>query len=209
MQASLIDAEMCVKHRVIKLEKQLVAMLTKHVDDVKFTGTAEETKSIIGHLHETFGELKIEWYQFTNCGVRHYQDQVTMEITLDQVEYVQRLRPMAHIQLRSGKPDDMCCPELQALYMSLLGAITCLTHTRIDIVVFICAFQRWTHKPSVHHARKLNKLLTWIQKNPRKLMYRRFGSTKASDAAPHTHLRVISDAAYKSCLLYTSPSPRD
>ena len=103
---------------------------------------------------------------------------------------------MAHIQLRSGKPEDMCCPELQALYMSLLGAIAYLTHTRIDIVVFICAFQRWTHKPSVQHARKLNKLLTWIQKNPRKLAYRRFGPAEAK-AVPHTHLRVISDAAYK------------
>ena len=100
-----------------------------------------------------------------------------MEITLDQIEYVQRLRPMVHSQLRGGQVEDLCCPELQALYMSLSGAIAYLTHTRIDIVVFICAFQRHTHRPTALHARKLNKLLTWIRKNPRKLVSKRFRET--------------------------------
>ena len=117
-----------------------------------------------------------------------------MEITLDQADYVTRLRPMVHSQLRSGQPEDLCCPELQALYMSLLGAIAYLSHTRIDIVVFICAFQRHTHKPQVQHARKLNRLLNWIQKNPRKFVYKCLSKGKQ---APPTHLRVISDAAYK------------
>ena len=35
MQASLVDPEMCVKH---KATQQLIAMLTKHVDDIKMTG---------------------------------------------------------------------------------------------------------------------------------------------------------------------------
>ena len=67
-----------------------------------------------------------------------------MEIMLDQADYVTRLRHRVHSQLRSGQPEDLCCLELQALYMSLLGAIAYLSHTRIDIVVFICAFQRHT-----------------------------------------------------------------
>ena len=61
-----------------------------------------------------------------------------------------------------------CCCELQAPYMPLLGTIAYLTRARIDIVVFICAFQRVTHKPQVHRARKLRKLLTWMQQDLRK-----------------------------------------
>ena len=66
MKASLVDNEMCVKHRrTSQQDSALIAMLTKHVDDIKLTGEPQEAKSIIGHLHDAFGELKIEWYQFT------------------------------------------------------------------------------------------------------------------------------------------------
>ena len=61
MKASLIDAEMCVKHRQTAQHlSALVAMLTKHVDDIKLTGEPDEVNIIIGHLHTVFGELKIE-----------------------------------------------------------------------------------------------------------------------------------------------------
>ena len=36
-QASLIHGEMCLKHEVVRGIKQLVAMLTKHVYDIKMT----------------------------------------------------------------------------------------------------------------------------------------------------------------------------
>ena len=85
-----------------------------------------------------------------------------MEITLGQTEYVQRFRAIVHSQLRSGGLEDLCCPELHELYRSLLGAIAYLSHTRVDIVVFICALQRYSHQPQVQHARKLNKLLSWL-----------------------------------------------
>ena len=92
-QASLVDSEMCVKH---KATQQLIAMLTKHVDDIKMTGESAECKNIIGHLHDTLGELNIEWFQFTNCGLHHYQDQISRDVNLDQADYVQRLRPIVH-----------------------------------------------------------------------------------------------------------------
>ena len=84
--------------------------------------------------------------------------------------------------------------------MSLLGAVAYLAHTRLDVVVFICALQRHTSKPQVLHVRKLNKLLTWAKKYPRKLVYRRFdnstgGSCPTEASACLTHLRVVSDAA--------------
>ena len=62
-------------------------------------------------------------------------------------------------------------------------------------MVFVCAGQRQAAKPQVQHARRLNKLLTWIQRNPKKLMYKSLTSGGNNDRS--THLRIISDAAYK------------
>ena len=50
--------------------------------------------------------------------------------------------------------------------------------------------------------RKLNKLFGWFQKNPRKLVYRRFskrvgGSLPTEADTCSTNLRVVSDAAYE------------
>ena len=90
-------------------------------------------------MQRVFGELKVEWYTLTNCSVKHVQDQVTKEITLDQIAYVGNLRTISHPQLTDGKQEDLCTPDLHQLYMSLLGAVAYLSHTRMDVVVFICA----------------------------------------------------------------------
>ena len=57
-------------------------------------------------------------------------------------------------------------------------------------MVFIVALQRHGHNPEVQHVRKLNKLLRWVQRNPKKIAYKRL-------ATQETHLRIISDAAFK------------
>ena len=78
----------------------------------------------------------------------------------------------------------------------------------MDIVVFVCAAQRYASKPQIQHVRRLNKLLTWIQRNPRRLVYKSLASglsdvkrsavdRETMKPQPHTHLRILSDAAYK------------
>ena len=203
MKSSQIDGELCMKHE----QGRLVAVLTKHVDDLKLTGEPKAVTTILSELQKVFGELKVEWHKFTNCGVRHIQCPVTKEITLDQIDYAGNLRRIVHPQLTSAKPEDLCCPELHQLYMSLLGAVAYLSHTRIDIDVFICAGQRFASKPQVQHARRLNKLFTWIQRNPKKLIYKQLNKqptggdrcikTSGGDNNHNTHLRIFSDAAYK------------
>jgi hypothetical protein len=66
-------------------------------------------------------------------------------------------------------------------------------------MVFIVALQRRNHDPEVQHVRKLNKLLRWVQKHPKKLCYRRFANSSSGSrqAEAATHLRTISDAAFK------------
>ena len=77
--------------------------MTKHVDDLKMTGETEMLNLILKELQQIFGQLKVEWHVFTNCGVRHVQDIRTKEITLDQIAYVSNLRSIAHLPVDWGK----------------------------------------------------------------------------------------------------------
>ena len=65
-----------------------------------------------------------------------------------------------------------------------------MSRARVDVAVFIGALQRHASKPQIEHVRKLNKLLTWVQKHHKKLAYKRLPSAE-------TDLMIISDAAYK------------
>eukprot|EP00974_Lingulodinium_polyedra_P057765 5561925-Lingulodinium_polyedra.AAC.1 len=57
MRASLIDAELCMRHDLGKL----MAILSKHVDDLELAGTPEAVKRILTELQKVFGKLKVEW----------------------------------------------------------------------------------------------------------------------------------------------------
>ena len=73
----------------------MLAILAIHVDDLKFAGDKQVILEIVGHLETTFGKLIVQWHQFTNCGIRHIQNPETMEISLDQFEYIAALKPMS------------------------------------------------------------------------------------------------------------------
>ena len=66
----------------------LICLMAKHVDDLKLTGKKKVIEWVLQQIQEVFGELKIEWYTFTNCGLRHIQDPTTFLTTLDQEEYI-------------------------------------------------------------------------------------------------------------------------
>ena len=63
--------------------------------------------------------------------------------------------------------------------------------TRADILVFVSACQKVASKPKVIHVKRLNVIVRWVQRNPKRLTYR--GMKSADD----THLRIVSDAAFK------------
>ena len=101
------------------------------------------------------------------------------------------LKTISHEELRTKAPEDECGPELHQLYMSLLGGVAFLYLTRADALVFISACQRYAHKPCIIHVKRLNVIVRWIQRNPKKLTY-----TKLGDDSCH-HFRLVSDAAFK------------
>jgi len=191
MQPSSVDPELCMLHHKDGSGNLiLVCLLTKHVDDVKITGERQWIEWVLNKLQATFGKLKILWNEFTNCGVRHTLDKSAQLITLDQIEYGKTLRTITHSELRTLSSETECGHELHQLYMSLLGAVAYLYLTRMDILVFICACQRYAHKPKIIHVKRLNVIVRWIQRNPKKLVYR------ALKKLAH-HLCVVSDAAFK------------
>ena len=77
-------------------KKVLTAMMCKHVDDLKLAGERETIIQILKQIETVFGQLKIDWNSFTNCGVRHTQDPQTKEVKLDQDEYIKGIK--AHPQ---------------------------------------------------------------------------------------------------------------
>ena len=191
MKASSVDPELCMLHKPDPSGKlQLVALMTKHVDDLKITGEREWIDWLLEKIQETFGKLKLEWNEFTNCGVHHVRNISLNTVTLDQIQYAKKLRSITHVDLTSQPSESDCCEELHQLYMSLLGALAYLYLTRVDVLVFISACQRYAHKPQIIHVKRLNTIVRWVQRNPQTLVYRPFQSKEQ-------HLSIVADSAFK------------
>ena len=120
----------------------LQMVMSKRVDDLKARGPRGIVTKVFAEIQKTFGEMKINWYDFADCGVKHAQRQKTFTVTLDQIHYANTLRTIVHPQVREGQPEDTADASLHKLYMSLLGAVAYLSHTRLDVSVFVCALQR-------------------------------------------------------------------
>ena len=101
MKSSQVDGELCMRHAL----GRLMALLTKHVNDLKLTGEPDAVTNILSELQKVVGELKVEWHVFTNCGIRHIQDHVARDVTLDQAQYAVNLRTTAHPQLTGSRPE--------------------------------------------------------------------------------------------------------
>ena len=97
--------------------------MAKHVDDLKMAGDRETIIWIIGKIQDVFGKLKIDWHDFTNCGVRHRQDPSTFEVRLDQDEYIKQIKLCVHADITGQKPESEACTDLHYQYWSVLGAI--------------------------------------------------------------------------------------
>ena len=186
LKATSIDAELCVLH---DSNSKLVLMVTKHVDDLKIAAERKVAEWLIGKLQETFGELKISWHDFLNCGVQHTQTPTTFEVELHQIAYLANLKVIAHSDLCSTPNDDLATPELVELFISLVGALAYTLLTRVDISVFVACLQRMSHKLRIIHVKRLNAVLRYCQRFPKRLVYKQLPKGVV-------HLRCVCDAAF-------------
>ena len=130
---------------------------------------------MLSKLEAVFGPLTVHWDAFTNCGVRHHLDVPRNMITLDQAAYIAALKPIVHRDLAGSSAEDPLEGELYTMFRSLLGAIAWCNMTRCDIMVYVVALQRIAHKPRVIHARRLNAVVRYAQRNPRSIKYAPLG----------------------------------
>ena len=54
LKASTIDGELCMKYIAVAGRPKLVAIMTKHVDDLKMAGAREEIVFILQQLEKVF-----------------------------------------------------------------------------------------------------------------------------------------------------------
>ena len=107
--------------------------MAKHADDLKPTGKKKVIEWVLQQIQGVFGELKIEWFTFTNGGLRHLQDPTTFLITLDQEEYIKNMKPIIHQDIKSFSSDTECTAEITQLFMSLLGAVASVSYTHLTL----------------------------------------------------------------------------
>ena len=121
--------------------------MTKHVDDLKVCGKTSAVTWILAQIEKVFGQLKIEWHNFTNCGLRHMQDPQSKCITPDQIQYIARFKTITHKELQGLDNNSECSEELTTSYQSLLGAVAYTHLSRPDVSTFITALQRKKKSP--------------------------------------------------------------
>ena len=162
------DEELLILHR----GGRLVAILAIHVDDLKLCGELKVITEIVYHLEATFGKLILQWNNFTNCGVRHIQCKQTFTITLDQIEYCNALKTIAHPTIKASQKENIVPQDLFEQFRSLRGAVAYTLLTRTDISVYVVHLQRQTETTTnYHHIRMLNILVQRLQKSPQVIRY--------------------------------------
>ena len=146
-------------------------MATEHVHDIKRTCDLGTLKQYIAILEEAFGkgELEIAIENVGCCGTRHTITDEGHE--LDQIQYISKIRPINNTALTFGKDDDPADATNAKLYLSLVMAMAFVLMTRWDVHFHLTALQRWLQKPHHRHIRKINDIVRWVQRHPRKLLY--------------------------------------
>jgi len=183
MQSTMYDPQLMLLFK----NKELAAMISIHVDDIKFTGRQNDIDRLVKLLEATFGKMTLQFDKFTNCGMTHERDK-SGNIVMHQDEYIQAFKPIHPKHYQGYDIDGPCSEHQQALFMSLLGAVAYTSLTQVWILVYIVALQRKNKQASVSDLKRLNALTRELMRNPQKLYYHCMTPTQI--------LEVYSDSAY-------------
>ena len=170
-------------------DSKLTCLLSTHVDDVKGTGERSVMNHILQHLTSKFGQLKTTWNVFEHCGLKHERDLTAGTLKIHQEHYVKQLKLQEAGPLLSVAASTPLNVLQIAQFLSLLGAVSWLTQTRLDVAVYVCALQRAAKKPCVEHALRLNKVVKWCKRKVSFLFYKYM--------TPPCRIVVISDSAFR------------
>ncbi len=182
----------------------LTAIFSIHVDDLKGGGEARQVQKILSTLESAFGKLTIKHKDFEHCGIMHSQSACNSVTRIHQNHYVAQLRPM---EVAGLKAEAELTASQTADFLSLLGGLSWLVQTRLDIAVFICALQRSAKKPRGEHAMRINRVLKWAKKYPYFLTYRQICIACAVLAVSDSAFRKEDDRglAMRGCVAGIAP----
>ena len=168
--------------------------ITAHVDDLKCIGNESSANKLISNIEKAVGKVTLLKDNFEHCGIKH--ETHAHAIIMHQNHYAAQLRPI-DTKLLGDHKDEMevkeFSPELQTLFMSLLGGLAWLVLTRVDICIYVQCMQRHTQNPRVEDIKKLNRLLVWVQKRPAGIVYHRY-----NDPKNRWRIQAVSDSAFRS-----------
>ena len=182
-QPALYDQELEFKH----VNTSLVALLSKHVDDITISGEPSVVEDTITKVEHVFGKCKRSDSNFTACGIRRQQKEDG--VILDQDEYIEGLVPLSHPELLGANPDQRCSDALTTHFMSLIGAVAYCLMTQHQIAVYLVALQRKLREPTIGDIRKLNIVTRKLQKEPAHIFLPRMKCSK--------RLELHSDSGFK------------
>ena len=170
-------------------DSQLLAVCSTHVDDLKGASIAKLREHFFAVLEGKYDKLKVQLRNFECVGVRHTQS-ADYTVTMDQDEYAKQLRAIDTTPIKFLKDDEKVPQHIIGLLQSLLGALSWMVLTRVDIVVFVNRLQRNQKEPSLKDVKDVNKLMRWVQRQSSVTTYARM--------APPLCITVLSDAAYRA-----------
>jgi len=176
---------------VFYVDGSLCCIVSTHVDDLKIAGDKVFVATLIKDIEKQVGKLKIQTAycgSFEHCGIIHSQT-ADYTVTIHQNHYVLQLRPVNVSEIDVSRPLTPLNSGQVALYLSLLGALSWLSQTRLDVAIYVQSLQRNAKSPLVEHLLRLNKVCKWVRRKPSFIRYERLeGETK---------LVAIADSAFR------------
>ena len=168
--------------------KALSMLLSAHVDDLKVTGEVSMLEMLLSSLTSKFGKLKVQRRHFEHCGVMYDQAE-DFSVTTHQNHYVTGLKAVDMTAVDTSKPLTPLTELQHSDYLSLLGGLSWLSQTRLDVCIYVQALQRAAQKPTIGHLQRLNCVVKWVRRKPAFLHFcKLIGTIKVA---------VISDAAFR------------
>ena len=171
-------------------------MVSAHMDDFKSTGPQAELNWLREILSKAFGgDVKmLQDETFIHTGIQHTKvkdgNGPTFKYILDQNEYASAINPVAIPELMKMKDNDPLEGLLHNCFMTLLGATAWLLQTRMEIAVYVSALQRQMRPARAIDLRRLNRVIRWVQRNPRGLTYQQLPEPRV--------LLAIGDSAFQA-----------
>ena len=168
--------------------RTLSLVLSAHVDDLKITGTTDMINWLLEELTARFGALKVQWNKFEHCGLI-YEQFSDFSIAVSQNHYTLGLKPIDMTAVDATKIEVALTTSQHSDYLSLLGGLSWLSQTRLDVAIYVQALQRAAQKPLVANLIRINSVTKWVRRKPSTLLYIRLeGPLKVV---------AISDAAFR------------